>query len=126
MMGYGINFIKENVERALEYLDKEDVSFPRKCGFVDGVLHDIANYLDEYEKETIGETNVRWVRNDVINEFNSRFDRNPTKDEVEDIVDNYLELNDKGADSATEVGWDHIYSALDEWEADNPQETDEE
>lgn len=126
MMEYGINFIKENVERALKYLDKKDATYPEKCGYVSVVLKDVKTYLDVYEKETIGETNVRWLRDDVINEFCSRFSRNPTKDEVEDIVDNYLELNDKGADSATEIGWDHIYSALDEWEADNPQAEEEE
>lgn len=125
MMGYGINFIKEKVTRALEYLNKEDATYPERCWYVGVVLSDVKNYLDEYEKETIGETNVRWLRDDIINEFTSRFDRDPTKEEVEDIVENYVDLRDAGADSATEIGWDHIYSALDEWEADNPQEEEE-
>lgn len=124
MMGYGIAYIESQVKKALEYLEKEDASFPEKCGYVGATLRDVCDYIEGYTKETIGETNVRWLRNDVINEFNSRFDRDPTKEELEDILD-YVDLRDAGADSATEIGWDHIYSALDEWEADNPQEEEE-
>ena len=41
--------------------------------------------------------------------------------EIVNFLKNYLNLIDAGEGAAIKEGWEVIYSALDNWEIDNPQ-----
>lgn len=125
MVNYLVKRIEEEVRNTLNYLESDEAPIS-KVGFAEVSLKEIIRIISDYNKKTIGETTVRWISDDIVNDFSERFNREPTKEELEDIIENYIDLEDKGVDYCTQIGWEHIYSALKDWEKDNPQETNNE
>lgn len=121
MVKYYVDRIQEEIFKLLECITDEKETLSSRINSTGSGLRELSKMIEDYNKETLGETNVRWLRADIENEFLDRYERKGTDEEIDSIID-YLELDDKGGESATEAGWNHIYSAFDEWEKDNSQE----
>ena len=121
MVKYYVDRIQEEIFKLLDCITDEKETLSSRISSTGSGLRELSKMIEDYNKETLGETNVRWLRADIENEFSDRYERNGTDEEIDSIID-YLELDDKGGESAIEAGWNHIYSAFDEWEKDNSQE----
>lgn len=95
-----------------------------KVGMLKQTIESVLPLLNMSE-DTLGTTGVIWTEEDIETKFNDRYNREPSKEEVKDIVDNYLnELNDIGHEVAIESGWNIIYSAFDDYEKDHKELAD--
>lgn len=115
-----IEITRNKVIQMITQLDSDnDPNF--KIGYVEAELKFLKDYLEE-EKDVIGRTLVTWIEEDIQTAFDERFGRQPDINELEDIRYNYLDLEDVGAETAIEIGWDRIHSVLDDYAKDNDME----
>lgn len=113
-----------NIDEIMKKSEEAGNNYAYRVGLLEGLVKGIKEDL-KFDENIIGTLGIVWLKADVIKEFNETYDREPTEDELNDILENYLDLVDVGEDAAIPIGWDKIYSALDDWEKDNPQEEDD-
>ena len=108
-------YIKDCIKKGLAAADDNlgNVSF--RLGAIEGYMKSIKYALEDIEKDVIGTTGIIWIKQDVIKSFKERFDREPTDEELDEILDN-LNLNEVGEESGIADGWETIAEALDEFE----------
>lgn len=116
--------LMNNIDEIMKKSEEAGNNYAYRVGLLEGLVKGIKEDL-KIEDNIIGTLGIIWQKEDVIKEFNETYDREPTKEELDDILENYLDLVDVGEDAAIPIGWDKIYSALDDWEHDNPQEDED-
>lgn len=112
--------IMKTIECALRTAEDESQTYAYRVGALEAAIKLIKQDI-EMDKDIIGTTGVIWIKQDIINRFNTNYDRDPTGEELEDILENYIDLIDCGETTAIEYGWDHIDDALYDYEKDNEE-----
>lgn len=116
--------LMKNIDEIMKKSEEAGNNYAYRVGLLEGLVKGIKEDL-KFDENIIGTLGIVWLKDDVIKEFRKTYDREPTKEELDDILENYLDLVDVGEDAAIPIGWEKIYSALDDWEADNPQEDED-
>ena len=112
--------IMKNIDEILNKSEETGDNYIYRVELLERTLKGIKKDL-KFNENIIGTLGIIWLKADVIKEFRETYDRDPTKEELDDILKNYLNLIDAGEGAAIKEGWEVIYSALDNWEIDNPQ-----
>lgn len=111
------------------YLMLDDIEVDELLKLLKTTDYDKNNYLEsvktkltnaiEIQKDVLGETYVRWIIDDVMNEWEDRYETKPSRETAETFIESYLDgLDDVGGESAIQCGWDVIYNAFDDYEKD--------
>lgn len=116
--------LMKNIDEIMKKSEEAGNNYAYRVGLLEGLVKGIKEDL-KFDENVIGTLGIVWLKDDVIKEFRETYDRDPTKEELDDILENYLDLVDVGEDAAIPIGWEKIYSALDDWEHDNPQENED-
>lgn len=116
--------LMNNIDEIMKKSEEAGNNYAYRVGLLEGLVKGIKEDL-KIKDNIIGTLGIIWQKEDIIKEFNETYDREPTKEELDDILENYLDLVDVGEDAAIPIGWEKIYSALDDWEHDNPQEDED-
>lgn len=69
MVKYYVDIIQEEIFKLLDCITDEKKTLSSRISSTGSGLKELSKMIEDYNKETLGETNVRWLRADIENEF---------------------------------------------------------